>query len=242
MSRVSILTSSRANPSALQPSTTVIASHYQALTAFRSTPAASSLIPCSMVSVQANPFAFRSNHSPDTFSSPVLLNPPNSATPTEEYPLSATGIAWPGEAKKYVYPVGEGHYPSYDSIVPPPNWALRYPNGYSEENPPPDLHKDERFQNWMRTAGLPTFTKLYGRNDEKDMVQGTYRIVIGLSQCLIPVFPDSLTDLDKQISPSSRTKERNHSSSPPSPGSVERTPSLGGRMWPQQVYSCCSPF
>lgn len=41
----------------------------------------------------------------------------------------------------------------------------------------------------MRTAGLPTFTKLYGRNDNDDMVPGTYRIIIGLSEfrrfCLV---------------------------------------------------------
>jgi hypothetical protein len=36
----------------------------------------------------------------------------------------------------------------------------------------------------MRTAGLPTFTKLYGRNDNDELVQGRYEITIDLSECL----------------------------------------------------------
>ncbi|KAF8197410.1 cell cycle control protein [Pholiota molesta] len=122
----------------------------------------------------------------DTFSTPILLNPSSSDT-SQEYIFSATGITWPGEAKKYVTnPVGSGGYSSYSDIVPPPNWALRFPNGYSNSTPPPDLKSDERFQNWMRTAGLPTFTKLYGRNDSDTMQKGRYRIVIGLN---FPVLP-----------------------------------------------------
>jgi hypothetical protein len=78
--------------------------------------------------------------------------------------------------------------------VPPPNWALRYPNGYTEENPPPDLKSDEHFQNWMRTAGLPTFTKLYGRNDSQTMQKGTYRIIIGLSKKLFLIECGLYTD------------------------------------------------
>jgi len=121
----------------------------------------------------------------DTFGTPVLLNPAGSSEPLRPYTFSNKGIAWPGEANKYVdTPVGPGRYPSYDSIVPPPNWALRYPNNYTEANPPPNLQQDEHFQNWMRTAGLPTFTKLYGRNDVDTMPKGRYRIIIGLSECL----------------------------------------------------------
>jgi len=119
----------------------------------------------------------------DTFSNPVLVNPGNSEEPEQTYTLSAKGIAWPGEAKKYVAsPIGDDGYPDLASIRPPPNWAERYPDNYTEQNPPPNLREDERFQNWMRTAGLPTFTKLYGRNDDQEMARGTYRIVIGLSQ------------------------------------------------------------
>ncbi|KAG6910911.1 hypothetical protein DXG01_006594 [Tephrocybe rancida] len=119
----------------------------------------------------------------DTFSSPVLQNPSGESS-TETYEFTSTGIAWPGEAKKYVSAPNEQY--NTTGIVPPPNWALRYPHGYTEANPPPDLRADEHFQNWMRTAGLPTFTKLYGRNDTAPMKKGTYRVIIGLN---FPVLP-----------------------------------------------------
>ncbi|KAJ7074376.1 cell cycle control protein [Mycena amicta] len=123
--------------------------------------------------------------SPQTpFLIPILLNPGSNDPPS--YTFSPNGIAWPGEAKKYIKdPVQAGGYSSYDDIVPPPNWELRYGTTYNSTNIP-DLHSDERFQNWMRTAGLPTFTKLYGRNDNDKMISGTYRIVIGLN---FPVKP-----------------------------------------------------
>lgn len=93
------------------------------------------------------------------------------------YVWSEKGIAWPGEANKYVATPGY----SIDEIVPPPNWALRFPNGYTNSTPPPNLKEDEHFQNWMRTAGLPTFTKLWGRNDNDNLLQGTYQITANLS-------------------------------------------------------------
>ncbi|KAJ7181113.1 cell cycle control protein [Mycena filopes] len=121
----------------------------------------------------------------DTFTNPVLKNPPADVTDAV-YHFSASGIAWPDEAKKYASdPVASGAYASYDDIVPPPNWALRYPS-YNATHPPPNLKTDERFQNWMRTAGLPTFTKLYGRNDNDKMRAGTYQIIVGLN---FPVKP-----------------------------------------------------
>ena len=84
------------------------------------------------------------------------------------YEFSEKGIAWPGEAKKYA--AVPGYFPNLASITPPPNWALRFPDGYNDSNLP-NLHEDEHFQNWMRTAGLPTFTKLYGRNDQDTLLQ-----------------------------------------------------------------------
>jgi len=123
----------------------------------------------------------------DTFSTPTLLNPAGSLEPSQPYTFSSSGIAWPGEAKKYATtPIGAGGYPDLSSIVPPPNWQTRFPNNYTTDNPPPDLRSDEHFQNWMRTAGLPTFTKLYGRNDNDKMQKGTYEIIIGLN---FPVLP-----------------------------------------------------
>ncbi|PPQ63170.1 hypothetical protein CVT24_005715 [Panaeolus cyanescens] len=118
----------------------------------------------------------------DTFSNPMLLNPPGGSN-AEPYNFTSSGIAWPGEADKYATAPG---YPDLSSIVPPPNWQKRYPNNYTTDNPPPNLKTDQHFQNWMRTAGLPTFTKLYGRNDQDVMKVGTYQVTIGLN---FPVRP-----------------------------------------------------
>src|SRR6266481_8716384 len=93
------------------------------------------------------------------------------------YTFAESGIAWPGEAKKYASTPGY----TLDQIVPPPNWSKQFPNGYSNSSPPVDLHKNEHFQNWMRTSGLPTFTKLWGRNDGDTLKKGTYFITINLS-------------------------------------------------------------
>jgi hypothetical protein len=120
----------------------------------------------------------------DTFSNLTSLNPPSGAPST--YNFSQKGIAWPNEAKKYVSQPGY----NISNIAPPPNWAARFPNGYTTDNPPPDLRADEHFQNWMRTAGLPTFTKLYGRNDQDQLTQGRYQITINMNY---PVRPYSGT-------------------------------------------------
>jgi hypothetical protein len=56
---------------------------------------------------------------------------------------------------------------------------LRYPNGYTSF---PKLADDEHFQVWMRTAALPTFKKLWGRNDVDTMSSGTYSIEILMSE------------------------------------------------------------
>ena len=93
------------------------------------------------------------------------------------YNMTDRGITWPGERNKYgptKYQVGE--------VVPPPFWAERYPNGYTEETGFPNLEDDEHFQVWMRLAGLPTFRKLYFRNDDETMAAGTYEIEVYMSE------------------------------------------------------------
>jgi LEM3 (ligand-effect modulator 3) family / CDC50 family len=124
-----------------------------------------------------------------TYSADTISNPVNTAANTT-YTFSNKGIAWPGEKKKYS---AKTDY-KLSEIVPPPNWALRYPNGYTAETFP-DLTQDEHFQNWMRTAGLPTFSKLYGRNDNDDLKAGTYTLDVYMSacHCLTQMF-DSLTE------------------------------------------------
>jgi hypothetical protein len=99
----------------------------------------------------------------------------------QDYTFSEKGIAWPGERKKYK---DETHDYSADwsKVVPPPNWVAKYGERYNSTSVP-KLAEDEHFQNWMRTAGLPTFTKLYGRNDNDVLKKGTYQVVIDLREC-----------------------------------------------------------
>jgi len=98
-------------------------------------------------------------------------SPLNSTTGSSPYFFSEKGIAWPGESKKYT------DTPPYDfdAMVPPPGWQKLYPNNYTADNFP-NLKGDEHFQNWMRTAGLPTFSKLWGRNDNDKLPKGSYQI------------------------------------------------------------------
>jgi hypothetical protein len=100
-----------------------------------------------------------------------------------DYNFTSSGIAWPGEAKKYS--ATSGYTNNLDQVVPPPNWALRYPNGYPNASSIPNLQADEHFQNWMRTAGLPTFTKLYGRNDTAPLPAGQYQVLVYMSMVVV---------------------------------------------------------
>jgi hypothetical protein len=109
----------------------------------------------------------------DTFHNPVLLNTGNGED-NETYTMnSKTNIAWASDKELY----GKTKY-NNSEIVPPPNWRLRWPHGYTEDNPPINPAEDEAFQVWMRTAGLPTFSKLAQRNDNQTMKKGNYQMVI----------------------------------------------------------------
>nr|ODN85294.1 transcription regulator [Cryptococcus depauperatus CBS 7841]ODN89758.1 transcription regulator [Cryptococcus depauperatus CBS 7855] len=111
----------------------------------------------------------------DTFPTIVLLNPTNGAQ-NQTFNFTESGIAWGGIAKNYA---SKPNYPSPTDVLPPPNWALRYPNGYVDGFP--NLREDEHFQVWMRVATLPTFRKLWARNDKEIMTKGTYRVVINMN-------------------------------------------------------------
>lgn len=112
----------------------------------------------------------------DTFHNPVLLNS-NNGTSNETYSMnSQTDIAWSSDAELY----GETKY-NLSLIAPPPNWIKKWPHGYTEDNPPFNPKEDEAFQVWMRTAGLPTFSKLAQRNDIAPMKPGTYRLEIDMN-------------------------------------------------------------
>ena len=113
----------------------------------------------------------------DSFSSPLLLDTVNSSSNSQVYYMKNTSIAWESDAKLY----GKTSYKP-DEIAVPPNWVDRWgPEGYTEAHPPPDLSIDEPFQVWMRTAGLPAFSKLALRNDTQMMMSGRYRVDIDMS-------------------------------------------------------------
>lgn len=112
----------------------------------------------------------------DTIGEPVLQNTRGDNADSAKYEMSMKGTAWSSDAELYVTSENTGY--KNDEVVPPPHWAVRYPENYTDEFPQPDLKHDEAFQNWMRTAGLPTFSKLYRRNDTTPMPRGRYQINI----------------------------------------------------------------
>ncbi|KAH7117763.1 CDC50 family protein-like protein [Dendryphion nanum] len=98
---------------------------------------------------------------------------PDGSRGAESYQFTNEGIAWESEGKLYQKTKYEK-----SAVVPPPNWRAQYPeDGYATSGIP-DLNKNEAFQVWMRTAGLPTFSKLAMRNDKDTMKFGTYRLAI----------------------------------------------------------------
>lgn len=108
----------------------------------------------------------------DTFGNFTVENP--QAGGSESYNMTVQGTSWSHEGDLY----GKTAYKPSD-VVPPPNWQAQYPeDGYNSLKELPDLHTWEQFQVWMRTAGLPTFSKLAQRNDNDEMKAGTYRLKI----------------------------------------------------------------
>ena len=97
---------------------------------------------------------------------------PRGITAKSNFSMTNTNIAWSSDKNLY----GKTSYTPRDIAVPP-NWQPRWgADGYTEENPPPDLSTYEAFQVWMRTAGLPTFSKLALRNDNDVMSNGVYQV------------------------------------------------------------------
>ena len=109
----------------------------------------------------------------DTFNSPVNVNVRGASASNQTYDMTNKGIAWNSDKELY----GKTTY-NLEDIAVPPNWKDQWPNGYTEEHPPPNPAEDEEFQVWMRTAGLPAFSKLALRNDTTVMQCGTYQVDI----------------------------------------------------------------
>ena len=108
----------------------------------------------------------------DTFTNITLTNSQGTSASNTTYPMTSQGIAWSTDGALY----GETSYKAED-VVPPVNWRRKWP-AYNSSIPLPNLHTDEAFHVWMRTAGLPDFSKLALRNDNRTMKAGQYQIDI----------------------------------------------------------------
>lgn len=121
----------------------------------------------------------------DSIGNPQLRSPEGSANgKLTPYIMNKKGIAWQSDKeliKKTKYTTSE--------VSPPPNWRWAVNNGdYLEMD---KLHDNEDFLVWMRTAGLPSFSKLSRRNDNESMSAGLYSIDI--TDCgFLPLSPISL--------------------------------------------------
>jgi hypothetical protein len=120
----------------------------------------------------------------DTFYNPVLLDTTDGAPNMTYIMNNGSGISWDSDKDLY----GPTQY-NYSKISVPPNWQKKWPNGYSAQYPPPNPAADEQFQVWMRTAGLPTFSKLMQRNDSASMEPGMYQLSIDQSRHICLFFP-----------------------------------------------------
>ena len=110
----------------------------------------------------------------DTFTSLNATNPSQNENSPSVYNMTTAGTSWAHEGDLY----GKTKYKPSD-VVPPPNWQEQYIDGsYDGLEELPNLHTWEAFQVWMRTAGLPTFSKLAQRNDNDVLRAGTYRLKI----------------------------------------------------------------
>ena len=115
----------------------------------------------------------------DTFTNPVQLNLHDRPGENITYNMTEDNIAWSSDTNNLYKKTSYNN----SAIAPPPNWYLQYQNGYSDENPPRDLHEWQAFQVWMRTAGLPAFSKLAKRNDNETMQCSRYQVQIQDSKC-----------------------------------------------------------
>lgn len=110
----------------------------------------------------------------DTFTNLNASNPSQNEDSPSVYEMTTNGTSWAHEGDLY----GKTKYKPSE-VVPPPNWQEQYIDGsYDSLDELPDLHTWEAFQVWMRTAGLPTFSKLAQRNDNDVLKAGTYRLKI----------------------------------------------------------------
>ncbi|TPX33245.1 hypothetical protein SmJEL517_g03849 [Synchytrium microbalum] len=105
------------------------------------------------------------------------------ASGTTAYTFVEKGIAWPADSARYAstdWSLSANASQISSMLLPPPAWRstfAKWSNGYNATNLP-NLGTWERFQVWMRTAGLPTFRKLWGRNDASSLYPAVWQVQI----------------------------------------------------------------
>lgn len=114
----------------------------------------------------------------DTIHMPLQLNVHDSNLQNQTYNMTNSSIAWSSDTDKLYGPTKY----DFSEVTPPPNWFLRYQDGYTSNDDLPNLKEDEGFQVWMRTAGLPAFSKLAMRNDNETMQCSSYQVDIENSE------------------------------------------------------------
>lgn len=112
----------------------------------------------------------------DTIGRPQILDPNASENEKQYYEMTTKGIAWDSDKEL----IKNTKY-NMDDVLPPPNWVWASEDGVYKENP--NLHENEAFMVWMRTAGLPSFSKLSRRNDTHGMPAARYSIEIVDRMC-----------------------------------------------------------
>ena len=100
--------------------------------------------------------------------------------------MTNANTAWPSDVSKYgVMNPSSLASPVETTLIPPPYWRTAFPqwaDGYTANNLP-NLQTWQEFQVWMRTAGLPTFRKLWKTNLNNYLPQGTWSMDITESRC-----------------------------------------------------------
>jgi LEM3 (ligand-effect modulator 3) family / CDC50 family len=109
----------------------------------------------------------------DTFNSIVATNPAGADANATAYHMVNKGISWASDRDLYK---PTKYHPT--AVVPPVNWRRKWGSEYPSNGSLPNLQEDEAFQVWMRTAGLPDFSKLALRNDNETMRAGQYKLDI----------------------------------------------------------------
>lgn len=138
------------------------------------------IFPCGMIA---------NSYFNDTFHDPIRLPSSSASNQTHTYNMSRSGIAKDIDRELYrpsTYQIPAESNAANTTIIPPPGWAERFPNGYHAGNMF-NPAADESFMVWMRTSAGSRFAKLAMHNDKDVMERGMYRIEVISRKTLRPL-------------------------------------------------------